>query len=252
VHVQFSLKRIFAAIHFESVFLDEWLSYGKDGRDTEDEKDKNKSGKNELVDKDKYWEIGSFISFKKGNNVFKVINDKEVDTKPDRVPQRIKPHKPSRDLEIIQKYAEMKGHHVLEVQASELKSDHEVEQLELITASLKKNDLMPDNYFDDKVSRHIGKMDVNWIAKGPKYEMINGYVTACKLPPDAEPNVVRDSINIAITDDHVIILKEKWMNWRLYKDCQIEIDDEIEMLQQDVDVLHRDDDDDILPHEKRQ
>lgn len=109
-------------------------------------------------------------------------------------------------------------------------SDSEIESLELITATLLSNDLMPDNFFEEKVSRQIGHLDVKWIAKGPKFEVINNYVKACQLPANAEPNVVRDPVNIAITDDHVILLKEQWKNWRLYKDYKIEIADQIDIL----------------------
>lgn len=94
-------------------------------------------------------------------------------------------------------------------------------KLELITATLRPNDLMSDRYYQLRIARHIGKMQVKFLNRGKKEPAFSAYVRQCDVT-NAEANVVPEPVSIAIINDNVVMLRENWRAWRRCEDNRVE------------------------------
>lgn len=81
-----------------------------------------------------------------------------------------------------------------------------------------RNTLLSDLFFKEYITRKVNKLTAKLNKKHPMYESWSRYMAACETVGDEEENVVPNSVLVVIIKNWLIILKEKWHNWKYFEE----------------------------------
>ena len=88
----------------------------------------------------------------------------------------------------------------------------------ILYASMYRNTLLSDLFYKEYINRKITKLNAKLNKKHEMYESWSRYMAACETVGDEEENVVANAVLVVIIKNWLVVLKEKWQNWKYIED----------------------------------